>query len=263
VPSATQASVPAAQALFFYFKQERCIVKTQTQRAQIPAVWRSIEKDLDSYLDAVVDATMIFSAAVHAYLSAGPDGACWQQARRVTEHMRTLDALQQKVEMGIQCQSAAQGPVSGLMNPLTGVSRLLKDMKRQMTGFAIESGFSGPCRHVPEHLRADLQELTEAVCAAVDALVENCRPSRLLWADQSIAEEKRGVSWYEGEADRLSMQLIRRIFADDSLDIAAKLPLAQLVEEIDRVADYAEAVAKELRASRGSVTVIGASEVYR
>jgi uncharacterized protein Yka (UPF0111/DUF47 family) len=59
------------------------------------------------------------------------------------------------------------------------------------------------------------------------------------------------------------MQLIKQIFADDSLDIEAKLPLAQLVEEIDRVADYAEAVAKELLASRGSVMAIRASEVDR
>jgi hypothetical protein len=46
------------------------------------------------------------------------------------------------------------------------------------------------------------------------------------------------------------MQLLKRIFADDTIDLELKLSLAQLVEEIDRVADYAEEIDNGLRASR-------------
>ena len=46
------------------------------------------------------------------------------------------------------------------------------------------------------------------------------------------------------------MQLLKKILADDTLDVELKLPLAPFIEEIDRVADYAEGIDKEFRATR-------------
>jgi hypothetical protein len=46
------------------------------------------------------------------------------------------------------------------------------------------------------------------------------------------------------------MQLLKRIFADDSIDLELKLSLAQFVEEIDRVADFAEEIDSGLRVTR-------------
>ena len=225
-------------------------METQMQAAHRPALSRSIEDDLDSYLDAIAGATTIFRSAVDAYLRNGADRACWQQAKRITEQLGTLDDMQQTLETGVPAQSALGELVADMVDPLTGVSRLLKDMKRQVTGFAIESGFSGPGRRVPAYLVADVQELTDEVCAAVDALVDSYRPGMRWWEQPSTGDEEQSVSWHEGRADRLSMQLLKTIFADDALDIKIKLPLAQFVEEIDRVADHAEEIDKELRASR-------------
>lgn len=226
-------------------------METHLQAAERPAIARSIEDDLGSYLDAIADATAIFRSAVDAYLQNSPEGACWQQARRITEHLRMLDDMQQRLETEIPVRSTYGGLVSDMVDPLAGVSRLLKDMKRQITGFAIESGFVGTGRRVPEHLVADVQDLTEEVCAAVDALVESYRPCTLWWEQVSLEEEQENeVKRHESQADRLSMRLIREILGDDSLDIEVKLPLAQFVEEIDRVADEAERIDRELRNSR-------------
>ena len=46
------------------------------------------------------------------------------------------------------------------------------------------------------------------------------------------------------------MQVLRKIFVEDELDIESKLLLAQLVEEMDRVADHAEKIDLDLRARR-------------
>lgn len=225
-------------------------METQVQAAERPVISRSIEGDLDSYLDAIAGATAIFREAVDVYLQTGPDGGCWRQAKRIAEHMRTLDELQQKLETGVRPGSVLGDVVLAMVDPATGVSRLLKDMRRQITGFAIESGFSGPGRSVPASLVPDVQELTDEVCAAVDALVESYRPSLLCWEQASSIDGERSVSWYENQSDRLSMQLLKKLFADQSLDLKLQLSLAQLVEEIDRVADQAEGIDLELRASR-------------
>ena len=225
-------------------------METQVQAAPRSVISRSIESDLDSYLDAIADATAIFREAVDAYLQGGSEGSCWRQAGKISEHLRTLDDMQQRLETGVRPQSALGDLVAEMIDPLTGVSRLLKDMKRQITGFAIESGFSSPRRCVPAYLVPDLQELSDEVCAAVDALVESYRPSLLWWEQPFSGEAEHGVSWYENQADRLSMQILKKIFADDSIDLEVKLPLAQLVEEIDRVADQAEGIDRELRARR-------------
>jgi len=231
------------------FNSGEVTMETLVRVAETPVISTSTENDLDSYLDTVAAATALFKSAVDTYLLHGPEGACWQQAKRMADLMRTLDDMQQRLETGTGAQSRLGGLVSELIDPMSGVSRLLKDMKRQITGFAIESGFSVPGRRVPSHLIPDVQELTDEVCAAVDALVESYRPS-LLWLEQtSIPDRENGVSWYEGQADRLSMQLLKKIFADEGLDIESKLPMAQLIEEIDRVADQAESLDLELRAS--------------
>jgi hypothetical protein len=82
-------------------------------------------------------------------------GGCWRQARSIAEHMRTLDDMQQRLETGVRPQSTLGDLVGEMIDPLTGVGRLLNDMKRQVTGFAIESGFSGPGRCVPGYLVED------------------------------------------------------------------------------------------------------------
>ncbi|MCM8613729.1 hypothetical protein [Accumulibacter sp.] len=220
-------------------------METQLRVAERSAISTSIEYSLDSYLDGVADATMIFRSAVDAHLHDGSEGACWQLARRIADLVRGLEDMQQALEM----RPAALAPLedasgAATLATLTGLGRLLRDMKRQVTGLAIESGFTRRGRRVPAHLAVDVQELTDEVCAAIDALVETCRPER---QQEPAAEEgRRGVGWHEAQADRLSMALLRRILADEALDVDTRLLLAQFVEEIDRVADQAEAVAREL-----------------
>lgn len=238
-------------------------METQVQAMPRSVISRSIESDLDSYLDAIVNATATFREAVDAYLQSEPEGTCWRQAGKLSECLRLLDDMQQKFETGAHPQSALGNLVCAMSDPLNGVGRLLKDMKRQITGFAIESGFSSPHRYVPAYLVADVQELADEVCAAVDVLVESYRPSLLWWDQPSSEKAERGVSWYENQADRLSMQILRKIFADDSLDLEVKLPLAQLVEEIDRVADQAEGIDQGLRARfRAGLPTVDAGETH-
>lgn len=220
------------------------------QAAERPVVSRSIEGDLDCYLDAIAGATVIFREAVDAALNSGSDGAGWRQAERIAEHMRTLDDMQQMLETGVRQPSPLRDLVCEMIDPLTGVSRLLKDMKRQVAGFAVVPRLSAHGHWVPAHLVADIRELTDEVCIAVDALVEEYRPATRWWKRPPSAVGERRVSWHESQADLLSMQLLKKIFADDSLELELKLPLAQFVEEIDRVADYAEEIDKGLLATR-------------
>ncbi len=223
-----------------------------TQFHAVPALAsrRSLENDLDRLLDAATEATAIFRAAVEAYLTAGSESACWSLAQRISTQMCTVDELQQRFATGTRDATFASGTRPAMIEPLNAVTGLFREMRRQITAFAVESGFSGDAREVPAYLVTDLQELSDAVCAAVDELIEGCRPCMLLWGQPMCVGDDLGVSWYESQADRLSMQLIKQIFADDALDLKVKLHLAQVVEEVDRVADYAERVDRDLRAGR-------------
>jgi len=225
-------------------------VETQVQTTERPVASRSIESYLDTSLDAIADAAAIFREAVAVYLKAGPDGTCWRQARGISEHMRTVDEVQQRIETTVLPQSVLGERVQKMIDPLIGVSRLLKEMRRQVTGFAIESGFSGPGRSVPAYLMPSVQELTDEVCAAVEALVESHRPPIVLWGELASGEEEGSVSWHEAQADRLSMELLKKIFADEALELKQKLSLAQFVEEIDRLADQAEQIVSDFRGGR-------------
>jgi hypothetical protein len=242
--------VPGKPSFISSRHAEEFTVETLVQAAERPVVSRSIEGDLDCYLDAVAGATEIFREAVDATLSGGSEGLRWRQTERIAEQMRMLDDMQQKLETGVLQPSLLRDLICEMIDPLTGVSRLLKDMKRQVAGFAVVRGLSSLGANVPAHLVPDIMHLTDEVCFAVDALTDDYRPSMRWWKQLPPAAGEQRVSWHERQADLLSMQLLKRIFADDTIDLELKLSLAQLVEEIDRVADYAEEIDNGLRASR-------------
>ncbi|EXI67435.1 MAG: hypothetical protein AW08_01991 [Candidatus Accumulibacter adjunctus] len=226
-------------------------MEIQVRVAERSATSTSIEISLDGYLDGVADATRIFRLAVDAHLHEGSEGDCWQLARRVADLVRGLEDMQQALEMRHAAQASIDGARLSTIGPLTGLGRILRDMKRQITGFAIESGFTLRGRRVPAHLVVDVQDLTDEVCAAVDALVDACRSGRQQGLPVQAGE--RDVCCHEAQADRLSTALLRRILADEALDVEARLLLAQFVEEVDRVADHAEAVASELSSDHRAV----------
>jgi len=226
--------------------QESVLTQYQPLVAHSALPDRSILHDLDCYLDAISAATKIFKEAVDGYLLDSPDGMCWRQARQIAEQLRAVDDLQQRIEMEARQHWLVGALVQDMSAPLAGVTRLLKEMKRQITGFAIESGFTNPGRRVPAELLPEMQALTATVCSTVNALIAKYRPASGWWTGDTGKDLPR-VAWYENQADRHSSVLLKKIFADHNLRVESKLPLAQLVEEIDRVADQAQGIDRDVR----------------
>ena len=54
------------------------------------------------------------------------------------------------------------------------------------------------------------------------------------------------MQWLESEADKLSTQFLRRIFASSELDLAQKMHLRYFVERIDEIANVAEDLSDSL-----------------
>ena len=98
-------------------------MKTEAHAVYVPAISGSLASDLDSYLDAIAGATADFRSAIDAYLRNEPEGACWHQAKRIAQHLRTIDHMQQKLETGVSARSALGGLVADMVDPLIGVSR--------------------------------------------------------------------------------------------------------------------------------------------
>lgn len=223
----------------------------QSRIAAQPVVARSLANSYDTLLDAMTDAGTIFRSAVGAYVENEPENTCWQQAHRIAEQLRKANDLEQVLETTAFPGSALAERMLQALDPLRSLSRLLGDMKRQVTAFAIDSGATdGGDKRMPEYLVADVLDLTNEVCAAVDALIEDLRASVLWSVDARAPQHRRSVSMHENEADRLSMLLLQRILRDEQLDVESKLALAQVVEEIDHVADSAEGIDRELHARR-------------
>ncbi|TXG80765.1 MAG: hypothetical protein E6R11_00500 [Rhodocyclaceae bacterium] len=199
---------------------------------------------LSGYLEAIAGTTAIFNDAVAAYLASGPEAGCWRHARQICERLGSLDQIRQRVD-GEGLSKEVPDVWMAAEKQLPGLHRLLQDMKRQVTGFAIEAGFTGPDRRVPSALVPDIQALSDEVCAAVNALLKRYRSGGLA-QESGDDDDGMSVGWHESRADRLSTCLIKRILADEQLAVESKLPLTQLVEEIDRVADYAQSVASQL-----------------
>jgi uncharacterized protein len=195
-----------------------------------------LERQIGEFFDAIAQGAIVFRDGIDDYLD-GRERDFAAKLTAIDTLESTADHLSREVEAQLYRRSLIpehRGDVLGLLEHTDDVIDHAKTCLRR---FDVERPV------VPAPLAGEFRRLTGSVYQAADALL---LAARLSFRDPAaVSDHLIKVYHFEGEADRIGLELRRAIFAS-ALDLAHKLQLRYFVESVDIVADTAEHVAGRL-----------------
>lgn len=198
---------------------------------------KSLEGEIDDFLNKVSESAMAFSIAIEIYIAHGQTAEFEEKLTHVNTLEGEADHLRRSIETKLYSQTLipeSRGDVLGLMETLDSV---LNMMEGTLWAFSIERP------SIPEAFRADFNDLTRRVVQCADALVQGARA--FFRNIEAVPDHNHKVMFFEKEADKVSTKLKRAIF-DSDLPLPNKTHLRYFVENIDNIADSSEDVADRL-----------------
>ncbi len=203
--------------------------------------FKRLESKIDIYLDDIDQAALHFKEAVSEFLEND-----FEKLKKRIDKISHLehDADEKRREIRYQLYTEmlipeSRGDVLGLLENSDTLLDLIKYI-------VILLDIERP--EIPDFLKKDYQDLAEASAHAVGSLVK---------ADLAYFRETKlvnnyinKVSFYEGEADILELNLYRKIFhSKDIPDLGQKLQLKSFAYDFARLSDEAQEVGERLSVS--------------
>jgi len=198
---------------------------------------KSLERRIDEFLDKVTEAGLIFSRAVNLYLDKGPCEEFEAFLQQGAEVEQRGDVLRRDIETRLYEQTLIPELRGDVLTLLEHVDNVINIYEANLFRFSIQSPT------IPADCHTGYSKLTETVVTSVESLV---MASRSFFRDlNAVRDQISKVIFYESEADRISTELQRKVFASD-LPLANKRHLIYFVEHIDELANSAEDIADEI-----------------
>lgn len=198
---------------------------------------RVIESQIEEFLDAINKGALVFRDAVISYLEGRASD--FDAKLVILEGLETrADRLSRDVEASLYSQALIPEHRGDVLALLEHSDDIIDRAKTCLQRFDVERPL------IPANWHADYRRLAETVFKCVEAVVMAAR--RFFREPAAVTDFLYQVHHYEGEADRIGLDLRRGIFADPALDLARRQHLRYFAEGIDRVADMAEGVADRL-----------------
>lgn len=196
-----------------------------------------LEAQIDEFLDKVVEAGLTFNRAIDIYLDKGPCEEFEQFLKKIEEIERLADELRRDIETKLYVQTLIPELRGDVLSLLEHIDNIINIYEANLFRISIQSP------DIPEEFHLGYRKLTETVIVCVESLVA---AARSVFRDiNAVRDHVKKVIFHESDADRISTQVQRKIFASD-LDLAHKRHLAYFVEHIDELANAAEDVGDEL-----------------
>ncbi len=198
---------------------------------------KALENRIDEYLDDVSQGVLVFVQAVKNYMS--------ENKSSFETHLQTIDKLEGKaddlrrnIENDLYLHSLIpehRGDVLGLLESMDDVIDTAKETLNQ---FDVERPY------IPEQFKSRFIELAETTSKAAESVVS---ATRAFFKEVKLVKDHlHKVYFYEKEADKLSDQIKRDVFANEELELSQKFHLRYFALHIDTLADNAERVADRL-----------------
>ncbi len=199
---------------------------------------RSLENQIDEFLDKVSEAGMVFGRAVRVYLNRGPSEEYSSFLDQVADIERRGDELRRTIETELYVRTLIPDLRADVLALLEGIDHLMNVYEGDLFRISIQSP------DIPEEFHAGFIELTETVVSCVDSVV---LAARAFFRDiDAVRDHSSKTIFLETEADKIGTKLQRAIFAS-ALPLERKMHLRYFVERIDELANSAEDVADALQ----------------
>ena len=192
-----------------------------------------IQKKLAEYLDQMERMALDLRGGIEAYLKNDMDGFT-SAFERINEAEHRLDMLRRNIEQeiyGRRLLPDTRGDILGLLESMDKIPNRIQALTREMTLQKVAA---------PSRLHPSLIRLTDRDMQIVQVL------ARTAWAFLDKPDEvKKGaqeLSDHEHEGDAIEQEAVALTFDDDNLELAHKLQLHRLIDDLGSICDIAEDV---------------------
>lgn len=197
---------------------------------------KMIEAEIEDFLNEVSESALIFRKAIQSYLKDDSEDFN-ERLTSVTDAERKADELRLKIEKQLYLRTLIpenRGDVLAIMENTDGIIDTIKDTLME---------FSVECPMITEDLDDTFLELADASMQSVEWLI---KAIRAFFKEFYLVNELLSkVKFYEKEADRIAVNLKRKIFSKD-IDLSCKIHMRYFAFHVERISDAAEAVADRL-----------------
>jgi len=199
---------------------------------------KQLEADIDSYLDRVNTAGLVFLEGIKAYIEGRTD-YFERKFKEVSDIESEADAKRREIKQKLYTYMLipeARGDVLGLLETIDDIVDICEKVLEQIS---IETP------EIPVFLKSDFVKLAELSTQAVEELVKGAQV--FFRQVDMVSNYVNKVHFYEHEADDVEEQLKRKAFASDEIvRFSHKVHLRYFAEKIAAVSDVAESVCERL-----------------
>ncbi|MBW1879795.1 MAG: DUF47 family protein [Deltaproteobacteria bacterium] len=198
---------------------------------------RTIENQLDAFLDRVSETGMILEEGVRCYVDEGNCCEVGTKLQRMREVKTEGAELRRSIETALYTEMLIPDARGDVMRLLSDMQKLMDRMK----DFFLELTIRHP--DMPYEFGQDFKELVAAVVKCVEQTVV---AARTFFRDpRGVRDCLHKIAHYEEEADTIAIRMKTRLFDSDE-DLSRKYMFSDAVRVIDTVADTAKDVGERL-----------------
>jgi len=197
---------------------------------------KSLEKQIDNYLDLLVKGGFLFKHGVKYFM----EGDVEEFQKRLDDINKTEsdgDNLRRDIETKLYTETLipeSRGDVLGL---LESCDRVLNITAETLNQFYVEQPF------ILEELKPKYIELANISIASLEEMVSAVRAYFINVVD--VKDHVNKVQLYETESDKIAMKIKYEVFRSD-LDLCKKMHMRYFALHIENIADEAEDVCDRL-----------------
>jgi predicted phosphate transport protein (TIGR00153 family) len=198
---------------------------------------QEIQAKLADYLRLTEEMAMDMEKAIGTYLSRDQEGFARLFAR-INEFEHHLDMQRRDIEeeiYGRRLLPDTRGDILVLLESIDKIPNRIQSLTREIALQKIQ---------VPERLHASLLRLAERDVKIVYVLTRAARA--FLDKPDEVKPAAKELSYYEHEGDLIEQEAVALTFEDEHLELAHKLQLHRLIDDLGSICDIAEDVGDRL-----------------
>lgn len=189
---------------------------------------------IDEFYDHVEEGLLLFAEGVENYLF-GREAEFDDNLEAIDDLEGRADKRQMEIENEFYIHSLLPQFSSDVINLLEQSDELIDVPKIQLGRMDVERP------QIPEVIRDEFMKLTRTSVKAGEYAVPG---ARIFFKDiKSVREKLNKVYFYERETDKLAMNLKRKIFEMEDLDLSRKIHLREFAFYIETISDKAKHMA--------------------
>ncbi|MCP4393286.1 MAG: DUF47 family protein [Alphaproteobacteria bacterium] len=198
---------------------------------------RSLENKIDTFLDKVIESTLIFDQLFQGYLSSGIDNKFIELMKQLDEIESQGDVLRRVIETDLYEQNLIPDIRADVLSLVEDMDDILNTYYVNTFKISIEKP------QISDEYIEDYKELNNQTSICVEHAV---KAARAFFRDiSSVRDHNHKVMFYETQADKVSTRIKISVF-DSKLSLQNKMHLRDFVDYIDSIADMAEDIADKL-----------------